>query len=110
LAASVTVAIAVGQVLNEAFGTKAGSNCLWCAVAEQMLEHVLDSLVVNAHMTIHIVQLHPNPNVQDTVDAVAIAFGRALKYSSTISRYRDEKMIEQMDVLRDRVSYFVSGK
>jgi imidazoleglycerol-phosphate dehydratase len=114
------VAIAVGQVLNEAFGTKAGLNRMWCAAAEQgnskvevtmdvsnrpclthnlnldngqekvgdlsmeMLEHVLDSLVVNAHMTVHMVQLHPNPNVQDTVDAVAIAFGQALKYCSMI--------------------------
>lgn len=114
------VAIAVGQVLNEAFGTKAGLNRMWCASAEkgdskvevtmdvsnrpclthnltldngeekvgdlsmEMLEHVLNSLVENAHMTVHIVQLQPNPNVQETVDAVAIAFGQALKYCSMI--------------------------
>jgi imidazoleglycerol-phosphate dehydratase len=114
------VSIAVGQVLNEAFGTKAGINRMWCAAAEvgrskvevtmdvsnrpclthnltldngeekvgdlsmEMLEHVLNSLVENAHMTVHIVQLQPNPNVQETVDALAIAFGQALKYCSMI--------------------------
>jgi imidazoleglycerol phosphate dehydratase HisB len=50
----------------------------------EMLEHVLNSLVENAHMTVHIVQLEPNSNVQETVDALAIAFGQALKYCSMI--------------------------
>lgn len=118
------VSIAVGQVLNEAFGTKAGLNRMWCATATagdstvevtmdlsnrpclthnlnldngeelvgdlsmEMFEHVLDSLTVNARMTVHMVQVHPNSNIKDTVDAVAIAFGEALKYCSMIDGRR----------------------
>jgi imidazoleglycerol-phosphate dehydratase len=118
------VAISVGQVLNEAFGTKAGLNRMWCAAAEQgdslvevtmdlsnrpclthnlhldngeekvgdlsmeMLEHVLESLVVNSRMTVHMVQLHPNNNVKDTVHAVAMAFGQALKYCAMVDSRR----------------------
>jgi imidazoleglycerol-phosphate dehydratase len=118
------VSIAVGQVLNQAFGTKAGMNRMWCAAAVhgdsqvevtmdlsnrpclthnlhldngeekvgdlsmEMLEHVLDSLVCQSHMTVHIVQLEPNSNIKDTVDAVAIAFGQALKYCSMVDGRR----------------------
>ena len=120
------VSIAIGQVLAQAFGTKAGLNRMWSSAAKvgdsevevtmdlsnrpcfthnlpldngedekvgdlslEMFEHVLDSLVVNARMTVHIVSSSPSSpsgalNLEDTVQAVGIAFGQALKYCSMV--------------------------
>jgi len=54
----------------------------------EMFEHVLDSLVVNARMTVHILQIHATTNREDTVKATAEAFGKALKYCAMIDHRR----------------------
>ena len=50
----------------------------------EMLEHVLDSLVVNARMTVHILEVQASSNLKDVLQAIAIAFGRALKYCAMV--------------------------
>ena len=126
------VAIAVGQVINEALGTKAGLNRMWCATSTiqntkihvtmdlsnrpclthnlrsletaetigdlttEMFEHVLDSIVVNARMTVHIVEFisaeggggYGTENVENTLMATARAFGQALKYCAMVDERR----------------------
>jgi imidazoleglycerol-phosphate dehydratase len=138
------VAIAVGQVLNTALGTKAGLNRMWCAqhtvgaatvevtmdlsnrpclihnlaledgkeehvgdLSVEMFDHVLESLVVNGRMTVHIVleetapkkeeeeengtePQHPS-TLEDRAMATAAAFGRALKYWTMVDHRRAGK-------------------
>jgi imidazoleglycerol-phosphate dehydratase len=50
----------------------------------EMFEHVLDSLVVNSRTTVHVVQMVPSSNLGDTIQAVGIAFGVALKHCATV--------------------------
>jgi imidazoleglycerol-phosphate dehydratase len=64
----------------------------------EMFEHVLDSLVINARMTVHIVQHVSPPTVtplapvvilaEDTFQAVAMAFGDALRYCTMVDQRR----------------------
>ncbi|CAB9516252.1 Imidazoleglycerol-phosphate dehydratase [Seminavis robusta] len=133
------VAIAVGQVLTQALGTKAGLNRMWCAkqtvnnttnneeetievtmdlsnrpclthnlalgevqeelvgdLSVEMFDHVLDSLVVNGRMTVHIVRTTGgddagNSSLKDRAMATAAAFGRALKYCAMVDSRRAGK-------------------
>lgn len=131
------VAIAVGQVLTQALGTKAGLNRMWCAkhragsssvevtmdlsnrpcmthnlalhlaeeekmgdLSVEMFDHVLDSLVVNGRMTVHIVYSEESTNgegengksssssLKDRAMATAAAFGKALKYCAMVDSRR----------------------
>jgi imidazoleglycerol-phosphate dehydratase len=119
------VSIALGQVLNKAFGTKAGLNRMWCAMGSygdarvevtmdlsnrpclthnltlsqsgeefagdlsvEMVDHVLESLVMNAAMTVHIVELTTGATVLETLMATAMAFGRALRLCASIDPRR----------------------
>ncbi len=48
----------------------------------EMMEHVLESWVVNARWTVHIVQNNPSPAV--TVDDLALALGTAVRYCCSV--------------------------
>mmetsp|Transcript_22718 Transcript_22718/g.41303 ORF Transcript_22718/g.41303 Transcript_22718/m.41303 type:complete len:428 (-) Transcript_22718:29-1312(-) len=123
------VAIAVGQVLNMALGTKAGLNRMWCAkgtygdavvevtmdlsnrpclthnltfadsgeeyvggaLTVEMMDHALESLVMNGHMTVHIVEEEVGKSVKETAFAAAVAFGKALRYCSAVDPRRAGK-------------------
>eukprot|EP00554_Chaetoceros_debilis_P003402 CAMPEP_0194085272 /NCGR_PEP_ID=MMETSP0149-20130528/16943_1 /TAXON_ID=122233 /ORGANISM="Chaetoceros debilis, Strain MM31A-1" /LENGTH=455 /DNA_ID=CAMNT_0038768119 /DNA_START=89 /DNA_END=1456 /DNA_ORIENTATION=- len=125
------VSIAVGKVLNNALGTKAGLNRMWCATAKvgaaevevtmdlsnrpclthnlslacaeyvgdmstEMLDHVLDSLVMNGQMTVHVLELSKGQNdsdddMKDLANATALAFGKALKLCAAVDPRRAGK-------------------
>jgi imidazoleglycerol-phosphate dehydratase len=53
----------------------------------EMFDHALDSLVANARMTVHIVEL-ASGSLDDLVVATAMAFGDALKYCSMVDLRR----------------------
>lgn len=59
----------------------------------EMMEHVLDSLVMNGRMTVHIVETtttkaKAKATIQDSVLATARAFGQALRICATVDRRR----------------------
>ena len=56
----------------------------------EMLDHVLDSVVVNGRMTVHIVEVKSSSssNLLDTVTATARALGQALKYCAMMDGRR----------------------
>ena len=122
------VSIAVGQVIAQALGTKAGLNRMWSAtssavsvivdlsnrpmltthklteilvgsnvevcdgLALEMWEHVLDSLVVQARMTCHVVVVpsgsQGEEKVRQTMHSLAEAFGEALRYCAAVDQRR----------------------
>eukprot|EP00545_Synedropsis_sp_CCMP1620_P007378 CAMPEP_0119007122 /NCGR_PEP_ID=MMETSP1176-20130426/2785_1 /TAXON_ID=265551 /ORGANISM="Synedropsis recta cf, Strain CCMP1620" /LENGTH=415 /DNA_ID=CAMNT_0006959197 /DNA_START=31 /DNA_END=1275 /DNA_ORIENTATION=+ len=57
----------------------------------EMFDHVLDSLTVNARMTVHIVELTKGATVQETALATAMAFGRALQLCAAVDPRRAGK-------------------
>lgn len=124
------VSIALGQVLNTAFGTKAGLNRMWCATGNygdaevevtmdlsnrpcithnlslssnpndeeyagdlsiEMLDHVLESLVMNSKSTVHIVENKAGKTVLETAMATAIAYGAALRMCAAVDPRRAGK-------------------
>lgn len=63
----------------------ASSNCpLTC----EMMEHVLDSLVMNGRMTVHVVERQAGATLQDTVMCTAKAFGNALRVCAMVDQRR----------------------
>ena len=120
------VSIAIGKVLDNALGTKAGLNRMWCATAKvgdteievvmdlsnrpcirhnlnlgeendeeyvgdmsvEMLDHILDSLVMNGQMTVHILEIKSDGNLMDCAIATAKAFGRALRFCTAVDPRR----------------------
>jgi len=124
------VSIALGQVLNTAFGTKAGLNRMWCAVGTygdaevevtmdlsnrpcithnlslssnpndeeyagdlsvEMLDHVIESLVMNSKSTVHILEKNVGKTVLETALATAMAFGKALRMCAAVDPRRAGK-------------------
>ncbi|KAL7481509.1 hypothetical protein ACHAW6_007198 [Cyclotella cf. meneghiniana] len=121
------VAIALGQVMNHALGTKAGLNRMWCAIGKfgdaevevtmdlsnrpcithnlslssnpnneeyagdlsvEMLDHVLESLVINSKFTVHFVENKAGKNVEETALAAACAYGKALRMCAAVDPRR----------------------
>ena len=62
-----------------------------CDLSLEMLEHALDSLVMNGQMTVHIVQVKEGTKVLDTALATAAAFGQALKLCLAVDPRRAGK-------------------
>jgi imidazoleglycerol-phosphate dehydratase len=54
----------------------------------EMFEHVLDSIVVNGRMTVHVCQLSKAHDLQHILIAVARAFGEGLKYCTMLDSRR----------------------
>ena len=122
------VSIAVGQVIAQSLGSKAGLNRMWSAsssgvsvildlsnrpmltthglqevlvgsgeeecdgLALEMWEHVLDSLVVQARMTCHILVVNVTGEgkdvVRETMTSVAKALGESLMYCAAVDQRR----------------------
>lgn len=123
------VSIAVGQVISQALGTKAGLNRMWSAssstvsvimdlsnrpmltthglsqvliasdvescdgLALEMWEHILDSLVVQAKMTCHIIVSHSASDkgedlLRKTMQSLARAFGKTFMYCASVDQRR----------------------
>jgi len=57
----------------------------------EMLDHVLESLVMNSHMTVHILELTVGKTVLETALATAMAFGKALRMCSAVDPRRAGK-------------------
>ena len=82
----------LGHNLHETLGqdeyvdpeTNDGASPLSC----EMLEHVLDSLVMNGRMTVHIVEVQAGASIQDSVMATAQAFGKALRVCAMVDNRR----------------------
>ena len=54
----------------------------------EMFHHVLESLTMNAMMTVHIVEIRPGSTVNETAIATAMAFGRALSMCAAVDPRR----------------------
>ena len=62
-----------------------------CPLSCEMMEHVLDSLVMNSRMTLHIVENQPGSTLYDTIMCTARAFGKALRVCSMVDQRRAGK-------------------
>ena len=63
-----------------------GNNNDTCPLTCEMLVHSLDSLVMNGHMTVHVIGMVPS--VVDVVLGTAKAFGRALRVCAMVDQRR----------------------
>lgn len=54
----------------------------------EMFHHVLESLTMNAMMTVHIVEVQAGADVNETAIATAMAFGRALRMCAAVDPRR----------------------
>jgi imidazoleglycerol-phosphate dehydratase len=59
-----------------------------CPLSCEMMEHVLDSLVMNGRMTVHVVEKQPGATLQDTFMCTARAFGKALRVCAMVDQRR----------------------
>jgi imidazoleglycerol-phosphate dehydratase len=59
-----------------------------CPLSCEMFEHVLDSLVMNGRMTVHIVEKEAGASVKETALCTAKAFGQALRVCSMVDKRR----------------------
>ena len=57
----------------------------------EMLDHVLESLVMNSRSTVHIVERKAGKTVLETVLATAIAYGKALRMCAAVDPRRAGK-------------------
>lgn len=57
-------------------------------VSVEMLDHILESLVMNSMSTVHIVEKRVGKNVLETILATAVAFGRALMMCAAVDPRR----------------------
>ena len=57
----------------------------------EMLEHVLESLVMNAQMTVHIVEKSKGDDIKDLMIATASAIGKALRMCAAVDPRRAGK-------------------
>lgn len=57
----------------------------------EMMDHALESLVMNGHMTVHIVERKAGKTVKETAFAAAVAFGRALRFCCAVDPRRAGK-------------------
>mmetsp|Transcript_287 Transcript_287/g.258 ORF Transcript_287/g.258 Transcript_287/m.258 type:complete len:91 (+) Transcript_287:1-273(+) len=65
-------------------------------MSTEMLDHVLDSLVMNGQMTVHVLELSKGQNdsdddMKDLANATALAFGKALKLCAAVDPRRAGK-------------------
>ena len=61
-------------------------------IGMEMFHHILDSLVMNGQMTVHIDELSmENISAMDLILAVAMSFGRALRFCSAVDPRRAGK-------------------
>ena len=60
-------------------------------ISVEMLDHVLESLVMNSKSTVHIVEKKVGRNVLETALATAMAFGRALRMCAAVDPRRAGK-------------------
>ena len=56
-----------------------------------MLDHVLESLVINSKFTVHFVELKVGQSVRETALAAASAYGRALRMCAAVDPRRAGK-------------------
>ena len=59
----------------------------------EMFDHVLESLVMNSHSTVHIVENKVGKTVLETALATAMAFGKALRMCAAVDPRRVGRLL-----------------
>ena len=65
----------------------------------EMLHHILESLVMNGQMTVHVDEVSKGGSVMDLALAIAKSFGRALKFCSAVDPRRAGKIASSKGTL-----------